>query len=234
MKKLNEVLIGTGSEIYREIIPLTLLGLTGSAVLVPAILFLPATLTLLLLPLIYMPLLFGSFYAYHRKTEGQKLSVRQMLAGAAKGFAPAFTLGLLMALLGVILWSTWWYYGGRGSLAGRAVAIFQTYFVAMALISQFYTLQLVIQREMGIVRAMGESVKLFFRHPAYTIGAFFQAVCVGVMLAVTVIGFFALFGGMLAVYSHKAVHNVLNPDEAEEAEEGQEAGGAVYAGRERL
>ncbi|WP_042205889.1 hypothetical protein [Paenibacillus durus] len=234
MRKLNEVLIGTGTEIYREIIPLTLLSLTGSAVLVPAILFLPVPLTLLLLPLVYMPLLFGSFYAYHRKAEGNKLKIRSMLGGAVKGFMPSLLLGLLFALLGLILWSTWWYYGGRGSLAGRAVAIFQTYFVAMALVSQFYTLQLVIQREMGIFKAMGESVKLFFRHPAYTIGAFFQAVCVGAMLAVTVVGFFALFSGMLSVYSYKAVHNVLNPDEAGETAEEQGPGGAVYAGRERL
>ncbi|MDT3424938.1 magnesium-transporting ATPase (P-type) [Paenibacillus forsythiae] len=234
MRKLNEVLMGTGAEIYREIIPLALLSLAGSAVLVPAILLLPVPLTLLLLPLVYMPLLFGSFYAYHRKAEGKKLRIRWMLGGAAKGFMPSVLFGLLLALLGLILWSTWWYYGGRDSLAGRAVAIFQTYFVAMALVSQFYTLQLVIQREMGILKAMGESVKLFFRHPAYTIGAFFQALCVGVMLAVTVVGFFALFTGMLSVYSHKVAYNVLNPDESGEAAQGQGGGEAAYAGQERL
>lgn len=66
---------------------------------------------------------------------------------------------------------------------------------------------------MGIVQAMGESVKLFFRHPGYTMGACFQAMCLSALLMLTVVGFGALFGGMFAIYQHKVALNVLEPEE---------------------
>lgn len=218
MRKLNQVLVSTGVESFREIVPVALLSLTSSAMLIPVVIFTPVALAFILIPLLYMPLFYGALYAYHRRTEGKRLSVREMLAGAVQGYGPAAAFGLLLSLLVLILWSTWWFYGGRDGAVSWTIAIFQTYFVAMALVSQFYTLQLVIQRKMGIFKAMGESVKLFLRHPAYTIGAFFQAFVVGVMLMVTVVGFLALFNGMLAVYLHKAAYNVLHPEEEDEAE----------------
>lgn len=218
MQKLNQVLVSTGVESFREIVPIALLSLASSAMLVLMVIFAPVALSFILIPLLYMPLFFGVFHAYHRRTEGKKLSVREMLNGARKGFGPTVAFGLLCSLLVLILWSTWWFYGGRDGAVSWTIAIFQTYFVAMALVSQFYTLQLVIQRRMGIFKAMGESVKLFLRYPAYTIGAFFQALVVGIMLTVTVVGFMALFNGMLAVYLHKAAYNVLHPDEDDEQE----------------
>lgn len=228
MRKLNQVLVSTGMESFREIVPITLLSLTSSAFLVAIVIFTPIVLAFILIPLLYMPLVFGVFYAYHRRTEGKKLMVREMLSGARKGFGPAMIFGLLCSLLVLILWSTWWFYGGRDGAVSWTITIFQTYFVAMALVSQFYTLQLVIQQKTGIFKAMGESVKLFLRHPAYTIGAFFQALCVGVMLTVTVVGFAALFNGLLAVYLHKATYNVLHPDE-EAKTEGIPETSAIYA-----
>lgn len=230
MRKLNDVLVRTGTEAFREIIPITLLSLASSAVLVLVVLFTPLAFAFILIPLIYMPLVFGAFYAYHQRTVGNKLTVREMFRGAWRGFAPAAVFGLLCSLLVLILWSTWWYYGGREGMLSRMIAIIQTYFVAMVFVSQFYTLQLVIQQKLGIFKAMGESVKLFLRHPAYTIGAFFQALCVSVMLAVTVVGFAALYNGVLAVYLHKAAYNVLHLDEDNEAGEAAETGAGMAGG----
>jgi hypothetical protein len=218
MRKLHQVLVSTGTETFREIVPITLLSLASSAVLVPVVIFTKLALAFILIPLLYMPLVYGVFYAYHQRTEGRKLALREVLIGARKGFGAAVSFGLLCSLLLLILWSTWWFYGGREGTMNWTIVIFQTYFVAMVLVSQFYTLQLVLQRQMGIFKAMGESVKLFLRHPAYTIGAFFQAMIVSIMLTVTVAGFLALFNGMLAVYLHKAAYNVLNPDEEVETE----------------
>lgn len=81
MRKLNDVLVRTGSEAFREIIPITLLSLAGSAVLVPVVLFAPLAFAFILIPLIYMPLVFGAFYAYHRRTEGNKFAMREMFRG---------------------------------------------------------------------------------------------------------------------------------------------------------
>ena len=78
---------------------------------------------------------------------------------------------------------------GKEGIGYLAIGVFQTYFVIMALISQFYTFQLVIQEGMGIFKAMAHSVKLFLKFPAYTLGACFQAFCVAIPLMVTVVGF---------------------------------------------
>ncbi|MHA6533639.1 DUF2189 domain-containing protein [Paenibacillus sp. BAC0078] len=231
MRKLNQVLVSTGVESFREIVPVALLSLASSAILVPIVIFTPMALAFILIPLLYMPLFYGVFYAYHRRTEGKKLSIREMLSGARKGFGPAVVFGLFCALLMIILGSTWWFYGSRDGAVNWTIVIFQTYFVAMAFVSQFYTLQLVLQNKRGIFKAMGESVKLFLRYPAYTIGAFFQALVVGVMLTVTIVGFAALFNGMLAVYLHKATYNVLHPDEDTEAEGVPETSRAFAEGR---
>lgn len=77
MQKLNQVLVSTGVESFREIVPIALLSLASSAMLVPVVIFAPVALSFILIPLLYMPLFFGVFHAYHRRTEGKKLSVRR-------------------------------------------------------------------------------------------------------------------------------------------------------------
>lgn len=224
MKKLNVVLLSSGAEAYREIVPVALYSMVSSAVLAVLVMMVPVPLVLALFPLLYMPLAYGVYYAFHRKMTGKRAGARDIFAGALKGFAPAAVFGFFLSLLTVIVWSTWWYYGGKDGML--YLALFQTYFAAMALASQFYTLQLVLQQEMGIFKAMGESVKLFFRYPGYTIGAFLQMACAAFLLLLTVVGFFLLFNGLMAIYQHKAVRNVLQAEETAED--------TAYEGRARV
>ncbi|MVP02366.1 hypothetical protein [Paenibacillus lutrae] len=219
MRKLNAVLKVAGAEVFREIVPVALTSIISSLVLIPMILMVPIPFVPILIALLYMPLLYGVMYVFQQKAEGKPSQVRLLFTGAVKGFFPALIFGLLIVSLLFILWSTWWYYGSKGGMFYMSIAVFQTYFVLMALVSQFYTLQLVLQKGMGIFRAMAESVKLFFRFPGYTIGAFFQMVCFTFPLMLTVVGFIALFSGILGVYQYKAVHNVLSRDEEAEVEE---------------
>ncbi|CAM3620031.1 hypothetical protein [Marinicrinis lubricantis] len=212
MRKLNEVLVKSGAEVYREIVTAVLHSLMGSIVLIPLVLFTPAPVALMLFPLLYMPLLYGGMYAYHRKWMGEASKIRDVWAGAVKGFVPSAVFGFLITVLILIVWSTWWYYGGKDGFIYLTIAVFQTYFALMAWASQFYTLQLVLQKQMGIFHAMGESVKLFFRHPAYTIGACIQALIFTMPLLVTIVGFAALFGGIAAIYMHKAANNMFQPE----------------------
>lgn len=230
MRKLNNVLKKTGGEVYREITTVVLYSLISSAMLAAIVIFVPLIYALLLLPILYMPLLFGACYAYHCKTLRGKFDVKDVFSGAVKGFVPAVVIGFFFMLLFLILWSTWWYYGGKEGIGYLAISVFQTYFVIMAVISQFYTFQLVIQENIGLFKAMGRSVKLFLKFPGYTLGACFQAFCVAVPLLLTVVGFGCLFNGMWAVYHYKAVHNVLNPQAAQAKGQGALAVQAGSAG----
>ncbi|WP_223067092.1 hypothetical protein [Paenibacillus caui] len=218
MRKLNSVLIKTGGEVYREIVTVAVHSLISSCMLIPLLVLAPLPAALALIPLLYMPLVYGVYYAYYRKRESGKSRIKDIFVGAAKGFVPAAVFGLFCSLLILILWSTWWYYGGRAGMLPLAIAVFQTYFVLMAFVSQFYTLQLVLQEGMGIFRAMAESVKLFFRHPSYTLGASIQAALLSAVLMITVVGYAALFTGTMAVYQYEVTRNVLGKDEAAQDE----------------
>ncbi|WP_211747098.1 hypothetical protein [Paenibacillus sp. Marseille-Q4541] len=215
MRKLNEVLVKTGAEVYREIVPVALYSLISSLILLPAILLLPLTVSLIVVPFVYMPLFFGVLHVFHHKLErrSRRSGMRDLLEGAKKGYFAAVIMGLFVSLLVIILWSTWWYYGSKEGMFYTVIALFQTYFVIMAFISQFHTFQLILQKEMGIFRAMGESAKLLFRYPGYTVGAFFQAALLSLLLALTAVGFFVLFNGMMGVYLNKITANVLQEDE---------------------
>ncbi|MNI46936.1 hypothetical protein D3C73_1014240 [compost metagenome] len=179
---------------------------------------LPIPIAAIVLILLYAPLVAGVIYASNRHLQGARLKVADVLRGAVKYWAPAMVFALLCAVFMVILISSWWYYGNRSGMFYFALAVFQTYFVAMFFVSQMYTLTLVVQQELGIFRAIGRSVKMFIKHPAYTIGAFFQSLSVAVLLLLTVIGFLFLYVGIMGIYLNRITRNLLPEEDNEEAE----------------
>lgn len=158
MRKLSEVLVKSGAEIYRDIISVALYSVVSSIVLVPILMFAPLPIAVMLLALIYMPLLFGVCYAMHHRLERKERrnGLKDIWLGTVKGIIPGGSVGVLFAVLGFILWSTWWYYGGQGGITGTAVGVFQTFFVLMAVMSQFYTWQLVLQKTWASFRRWGK------------------------------------------------------------------------------
>ncbi len=219
MRRLGEVLVRTGRELFHEITAVAMYSLASTAVLLPLLFFVPTAYALALLPVLYAPAVYGACYAYHQRRIGERTGFRTFVIGYGRGFWQAATFGVLCALLLLILVSTWWYYGGREGIGYLAICVFQTYFVGMAFVSQTYTLQLVVQKDIGIFRAMGESVKLLFRYPVYTIGAWFQGFALTLTLLITVVGYAALWAGTMAIYSHHITSNVLG-EEGEADEEG--------------
>lgn len=133
MRKLSEVLVKTGAEIYREIIPVALYSVLSSLILIPTVLLLPITAALFVIPFIYMPLFFGVLNVFHHKMErkSRRNGLKDLAAGVRKGYFPAVVMGLFISLLVFILWSTWWYYGGQDGMFYTVIAVFQTYFVIM-------------------------------------------------------------------------------------------------------
>ncbi|NEW07842.1 hypothetical protein GK047_17725 [Paenibacillus sp. SYP-B3998] len=209
MRKLNEMIAQTAVQVYREIIPVAIFSLCSSLFLAIIVFFLPLPFAFLILPLVYVPAVYGVLYAVHRMLKGYKPKLRDVFIGAVRGYVPAMIFGLLCSLFILILFSSWWYYGRQSGMLSLSLAIFQSYFVAMILISQFYTLPLVIQERMGIFSAIGRSVKLFITNPGYTFGAFMQAFCLTVILLVTVVGYGVLFNGMFGIYVHMVTRNLL-------------------------
>jgi hypothetical protein len=212
VKKLSQVLVRSGVLVYREITAVALLSLASSAVLIPAAVLLPIPAAVLALCLLYAPLVAGALHATHEGLRGGAgIRLADMLRGAVKYYGASVMFGLLCGLFALILISSWWYYGSRSGALYFGLAVFQSCFVTMVLVSQFYTLPLVVQEGAGFAAAMGRSVKLFFRHPGYTIGACLQAAAVGVLLLATVIGFAGLYVGALSLYWNAAAANAIRP-----------------------
>ncbi|GAA3401872.1 hypothetical protein ACFFNY_34920 [Paenibacillus hodogayensis] len=220
MRKLSNIVIQSAKRVYQDIVPVALLSIVGALLLVPFVFLLPVGLSLLVLPFLFVPLCAGALHASHRMMKGAKLKVRTMFAGAWTFLLPSFALAVVYSLFSLIIVSTWWYYGGRSGTLSLALAVFQTYFVAMVLVSQVYALPLIVQERMGVFAAMGRSVKLFLRHPGYTIGAFIQLLCLTVLLGITIVGFGCLFLGMYGIYANLVTANVLGRFEKEDGENG--------------
>ncbi|SDD39564.1 hypothetical protein SAMN02799630_03554 [Paenibacillus sp. UNCCL117] len=228
MKSLGAILVQSGGHVYREMTKVFMFSAVSSLVLAPLLLFLPAGLALVLLPLLYAPLVAGVFHAMHRMLEGERVKLKDMLAGAVRYFIPSVLFGLLCSLFLIILVSTWWYYGRSNGMWGWALAIFQTYFVLMVFVSQLYTLPLIVQKQESFFRAVGRSVKMTVLRPGYSIGAAFQLVCVTIVLAATVVGFAVLYAGIAAIYANMVTRNVLADEEEEAAPaDGRQAWGGT-------
>lgn len=246
MRKLSRVVVQAAKRVFEDIVPVALLSAVGALLLAPLVFFAPVGVSLLVLPFVFVPLCAGALHAANRMLAGGRLKLRTMLAGAWRFLLPSLAVAFVYAAFMLIIVSTWWYYGGKGGTFSVALAVFQTYFVAMVLVSQLYALPLIVRERMGAFAAMGRSVKLFLRHPGYTIGAFVQLLSLTVLLGLTIVGFGCLFLGMYGIYANLVTANVLaGPEEDEDGERGSprsaEAGagpgpaerleGVSYAGR---
>lgn len=239
MKKLSQVVAQSGIRVFRDIVPVVLFSAVSSVVLIPFIFFFPAALALVMAILLYVPLCTGVLYASHRMLDGEKGRLRAMWAGAVKFYGASLIFGAMLALFALILISSWWYYGGKGGTLHFALAVFQTYFVAMVLVSQVYTLPLVVQEKVGIFTAIGRSVKLFLANPLYTIGAFVQLVCLTVILGITIVGFGFLYVGMAGIYLNMLTANLVRKEGTDDGsghkdpEEGRHSAAVNALGNER-
>ncbi|WP_051217594.1 hypothetical protein [Paenibacillus assamensis] len=213
MKKLSVVIAQTGRQVYEQILKVLGYSLICSLVLAPMLLLMNVALAVICFSLVLFPLLSGVFYACHLQLSGEMVTFRHIVAGFRKFYVRSVGFGLFLTLFALILISSWWYYGDQGNMLHFTIAVFQTYFVMMALISQLYTMPLVYREQLSMFQAMGKSVKLFLRHPLYTVGAFLQALCLMFILAVTVVGFLGLFVGMFGYYLNLLTANVLKETE---------------------
>ncbi|MFK7695956.1 hypothetical protein [Paenibacillus sp. HJGM_3] len=215
MKKLSQIVAQSGVQVYREIVPVALFSIVTSLVLLPFVFFLPIAVAVVCAVLFYVPLLTGVLYASHRMLKGEKAKLSAMWKGAVKFYGASVVFGAMLAVFVLILIASWWYYGGKSGAGAYALAVFQTYFIAMVLVSQVYTLPLVVQEGMGVFAAIGRSFKLFIANPMYTIGAFIQIVCLTVVLGITIVGFAGLYVGMIGIYLNMLTANLIRDHDAD-------------------
>src|SRR5690606_9412907 len=109
-----------------------------------------------------------------------------------------------------IVYSSWWQWVNTDSYFFFILACFKTCFVGMMLISQLYTVPLMVKFNKNLKTSMLLSVKLLIKNPLYTLGAFLQLLSLTVLLLLTGVGLFLLFPGFYSLFTNTLTSNVLN------------------------
>ena len=210
MLSISKLIMKSGSMVYQNILSVLILSVIWSLLLVPFIFILPLQTAVIYLLLMAFPATIAVFAAMHEKLKNSRVNiVAAFFKAFLKFYVRGFLVGLLITLIVTIPSATWYMYistdGGYGMFLFSMV---QTYLCGMFLISQVYTVGIIVMKDQGVVKSMNDSIKWFVAKPTYTIGVFLQLLSVCVLLSLTVVGFFLLFIGIFAIFMINSVENV--------------------------
>lgn len=196
-------------EIYQHIVLLVLLGLLCVIILSPSFFILYIPIALVYIIILLGPLQMALMSTAQQAILGEKVGVRTFFKALKEHFLQGLTFSTLFAFFLFIVFASWWYWGQVGTYLTFILACFQTYFVAMILVSQIYTVALHVKYKHSLKESMLISLKLLVRYPLYTLGAFAQLASLALLLGLTVVGFLFLFPGVYTILSNLLTANVI-------------------------
>lgn len=208
MNTLSNVLKLSGHEIFENIGRVVLVNVLWFVLLSPAIFVLSWQTAILYLLFTLFPSLTAVFFVMESIVNHKKFSFRLFWQGFVRFYLRSLLLGLLVGVLTLILVASWWYYARVRTEWSLVIGIAQSYLVIMIYASQLYTIPLLVSDEYGLGACIAQSVRLFLDNAFYSMLAFLQLLTVGALLAVTVISFPLLYGGMSAIFLLNVFNNV--------------------------
>lgn len=209
MLSISQLLKKSGHQIFINILPVLFVSIGWSIILVPSIFILPIPWSFGFLALTIVPATTAVFATLHQVVQGERKYVRLFIKSFFKFFPRSFLFGLFVALAFLIPISEWWYYlNVNHSYWMFLFAVFQTYLCLTFLAMQVYTIPLMVMENMPTFTAMNRSFKYFLAHVWHTIGLFLQIACATILLSLSVMGFFFLYIGMLAIFVLNATQNL--------------------------
>ncbi|MCM3239795.1 DUF624 domain-containing protein [Heyndrickxia oleronia] len=209
MLSISKLLKKTGHQIFLNILTVLGVSICWSLFIVPAIFLLPVQWAIVFLILTFIPSTTAAYAVMHHVLAGKKYKFGMFLKSFLRYYRRAFLLGLVYGLAVLIPLSEWWYYLTiNHSYFIFIFSVFQTYLCLTFLATQVYAIPMLVLKDCKMLAAMNQSIKEFMGHTWYTIGLFIQILCITVLISFTVIGFFLLFIGMLAVFVLNATRNL--------------------------
>ncbi|GAF15195.1 hypothetical protein JCM19046_1994 [Bacillus sp. JCM 19046] len=201
MFSVTSILRVTAKDLYHHIVSIVSISLLVAILCIPFFLFLPWQLAILFLLLIGGPVWLAAATSMEAVLTNKKVILinvflKGFFAHYLKGVGLAFFFGGFVFILA----ASWWHWSIEQSYVAFAIACFQTYFSGMVLLSQLYTVPLLIKYQLNLPKAMGASVKLLLKYPLYTIGCFIQLVLFAGLLAFTIVGNALLLPGVVALF----------------------------------
>lgn len=224
MLSISKLLKKTGHQIFMNM--LTVIGVSAgwSLFLVPVIFLLPIPWALVWVAITFVPATVTVYAVMQGVIGRKKASIALFFRSFFYYFKRSFLLGFIYFLAVLIPVSEWWYYLTiNDSYLVFIFAVFQTYLILTFLATQVYAIPFMVMEDISAFKAMNQSIKHFMKHTWYTIGLFIQIVSVTALISFTVIGFFLLYIGMLAVFVLNATANLqLDPAVAKNKQEAKE------------
>ncbi|KIL49545.1 hypothetical protein [Jeotgalibacillus soli] len=211
MNSVSHVLLKSGSLVYVNIVEVVLVSIMWSILIVPAIIILPLQTAFVYLAFIAIPASAAAVYAINRRLNHEKNTIKLFWKGFFTLYRKSLLLSFFISLAVLIPLSTWWYYQSvDSSYALFIFSVFQTYLCVMFLLTQMYSLTLIAVHGSKTMKAMNQSIRYFLKYPWYTIIFFIQVISITALLAVTFIGFFLLYVGIISLLIRTSALNVMN------------------------
>lgn len=211
MFSVTSILRITAKDMYHHIISIISISLLVSLLCVPFILFLPWQFAIGFILFIGGPVWLAAAATMEAvlSTNNVKL-IRTFLKALRTSYFKGLGLSFLFGGFTFILVASWWHWSVEQTYMAFAIACFQTYFAGMVLLSQLYTVSLLIKYNVRLAKAMGMSLKLLLKYPLYTMGCFLQLVLFAGLLAFTIVGNALLLPGVIAVFLSRMTSAVIS------------------------
>ncbi|MBW8348506.1 hypothetical protein K0H71_03470 [Bacillus sp. IITD106] len=209
MLPISQLLKKTGHQIFTNI--LTVLGVSAgwSLFLVPVIFILPIHFAIVFFAITIVPVTVSVYAVINHLLQKNKASIVLFIRSFFYYFKRSFFLGILYNLAILIAISEWWYYINiNNSYLVFLFATFQTYLIFTFLTTQVYAIPFMVIEDLPLFKAMNKSIRYFMKNKGYTVGLFIQIISVTALLSLTVIGFFLLYIGMVAIFVINATNNL--------------------------
>lgn len=201
MFSVTSILRVTAKDMYHHIISIIAVSLLVSVLCIPFVLFLPWQMAILFLLLIGGPIWLAAATSMEAVLMNTKVVlIKVFLQGLKRHYLKGIGLAFFYGGFAFILGASWWHWSIEQSYVAFAIACFQTYFSGMVLLSQLYTVPILMKYQLSLPKAMGTSMKLLLKYPLYTMGCFIQLIIFAGLLAFTIVGNALLLPGVLALF----------------------------------
>ncbi|CAM4179001.1 YesL family protein [Lederbergia lenta] len=223
MLSISKLLKKTGHQIFMNM--LTVMWVSGgwSLFIVPVVFLLPLPWAIVFIALTFVPATVAVYAVMNHVLQRNKAKLILFPRYFFYYFKRSCLMGIIYCVAVLIPISEWWYYATiNNSYLVFVFAIFQTYLCLTFLATQVYAIPFLVQEDLSVFKAMNQSIKHFMKHTWYTIGLFIQILSVTALLSITVIGFFLLYIGMMAVFVLNATTNLHLEKKKDSVFEGKE------------
>lgn len=215
MDGMTQVLRYSLKETYKNIVAIVLLSVGVLTIVSPSFFLFPIPYALIYCGILIGPLTIAANYYIQKVLLNDKIKLIPTFFEAFKKFGVIGLLySILFSLFIFIVVASWWQWFGTREFFSFVIASFQTYFVGMILVSQIYTIPLIVKYQYSLKDSVLLSVKLLIKYPLYTLSAFLQLVSIFVLLLFTVVGVLFLYPGIFSMFTNIMTSNVMNDIES--------------------